>query len=101
MGNWVNSPLPAGVITGFTLIAGGSGYTNPVVVISDPTGQNATATATATSGVITGLTLVTTGSNYVMPLVTIVDVGPGGTLTPGGATCGGPAPPPRGAEVSR
>ncbi|HEY6930107.1 MAG TPA: hypothetical protein VJA66_10560, partial [Thermoanaerobaculia bacterium] len=24
--NWANSPLPAGTITGFTLIAGGSGY---------------------------------------------------------------------------
>ena len=27
-GNWANSPLPAGTITGYTLIAGGSGYTS-------------------------------------------------------------------------
>src|SRR5437764_1496275 len=56
VGNWANSPLPAGTITGFTLINGGSGYANPVVVISDPTGTGATATATADStGAITGL----------------------------------------------
>ena len=38
VGNWANSPLPAGTITGFTLISGGDGYVNPVVVITDPTG---------------------------------------------------------------
>ncbi|MGE5347138.1 MAG: hypothetical protein ACM3JH_14385, partial [Acidithiobacillales bacterium] len=56
VGNWANSPLPAGTITGFTLIAGGSGYANPVVVITDPTGSGASATATATAGVITAIT---------------------------------------------
>src|SRR3954454_15378854 len=60
-GNWVNSPLPAGTVTGFTLIAGGSGYINPVVDITDPTGSGATATVTATAGVIDGVTLVTGG----------------------------------------
>ena len=45
VGNWANSPLPAGTITGFTLINGGSGYASPVVVITDPTGTGATATA--------------------------------------------------------
>ena len=55
--NWANSPLPAGTITGFTLINGGSGYANPVVVISDPTGTGATATASFDStGAITGIT---------------------------------------------
>src|ERR1700752_254525 len=86
VGNWANSPLPAGTITGFTLINGGSGYGNPVVVISDPTGTGATATATFDStGAITGIT--GNGTNYTMPVVTIVDVGPGGA--PGAATCGG------------
>src|SRR5437764_1003238 len=86
VGNWANSPLPAGTITGFTLIAGGSGYANPVVVITDPTGSGATATATFDStGAITGLT--GNGTNYTMPVVSIVDVGAGGTLA--SPTCGG------------
>jgi FtsP/CotA-like multicopper oxidase with cupredoxin domain len=89
-GNWANSPLPAGTISGFTLINGGSGYANPVVVITDPTGTGATATATFDStGAITGIT--GNGTNYTMPMVSIVDVGVGGTLlTP---TCGGAGQP--------
>src|ERR1700757_2538695 len=90
VGNWANSPLPAGTITGFTLINGGSGYGNPVVVITDPTGTGATATATFDStGAITGIT--GNGTNYTMPMVSIVDVGVGGTLaTP---LCGGVGQP--------
>jgi FtsP/CotA-like multicopper oxidase with cupredoxin domain len=90
VGNWANSPLPAGTITGFTLINGGSGYANPLVVITDPTGTGATATATFDStGAITGIT--GTGTNYTMPMVSIVDVGLGGSL--GAATCGGASQP--------
>ena len=84
--NWANSPLPAGVVNGFTLISGGSGYANPVVVISDPTGSNASATASATGGVISGLTVTSGGSAYIMPQVTIIDVGAGGSLA--APTCG-------------
>jgi FtsP/CotA-like multicopper oxidase with cupredoxin domain len=88
--NWANSPLPAGTITGFTLINGGSGYTNPVVEITDPTGVGATATATFDStGAITGIS--GNGTNYTIPTVTIVDVGPGGTLQ--APTCGGAGQP--------
>src|SRR5438270_8725008 len=55
--NWANSPLPSGSITGFTLISGGNGYVNPVVVITDPTGTGASASATAdSSGAITAVT---------------------------------------------
>ncbi|HEV2116678.1 MAG TPA: hypothetical protein VGR48_11670, partial [Terriglobales bacterium] len=89
VGNYANSPLPAGTITGFTLISGGSGYASPVVVITDPTGTGAAATATQTGGVITAVT--GTGTNYTMPQVTIVDVGVGGAL--GTPACGGPAQP--------
>src|ERR1700745_2851422 len=90
VGNWANSPLPAGTITGFTLINGGSGYGNPVVVITDPTGTGATATASFDStGAITGIT--GNGTNYTMPMVSIVDVGVGGTLL--APTCGGVAQP--------
>jgi FtsP/CotA-like multicopper oxidase with cupredoxin domain len=90
VGNWANSPLPAGTITGFTLISGGNGYVNPVVVITDPTGTGATASATVDStGAITGLS--GSGTNYTMPVVSIVDVGAGGT--PLAPTCGGAAQP--------
>ncbi|MFL6308273.1 MAG: choice-of-anchor D domain-containing protein [Candidatus Sulfotelmatobacter sp.] len=91
VGNWANSPLPAGTITGFTLINGGDGYVNPVVVITDPTGGTG-ASATATADSTGALTAITGGggSGYIMPQVTIVDVGQGGTL--GAATCGGTAP---------
>ncbi len=84
-GNYANSPVPSSPITGFTLIAGGSGYVNPVVVITDPTGSGASATATPTAGVITAVT-GGGGSSYVMPQVSIVDVGAGGTLA--APTCG-------------
>ena len=87
--NWANSPLPAGTITGFTVLLGGSGYVNPQVVITDTTGTGATATATQTAGVITSA--VGTGTNYTMPQVTIVDVGAGGTLA--NPTCGVVAQP--------
>jgi len=91
VGNWANSPLPAGTITGFNLIASGSGYANPVVVIVDSTGTGATATATfdLTTGAITGVT--GTGTNFTMPQVTIVDVGVGGTLA--APMCGGNGQP--------
>ncbi|HKV82220.1 MAG TPA: hypothetical protein VJP02_28990, partial [Candidatus Sulfotelmatobacter sp.] len=88
--NWANSPLPAGQITGFTLISPGSGYVNPQVVISDITGTGATAIVTTDStGAVTGIT--GSGTNYTMPMVTIVDVGAGGVI--GAPTCGGAAQP--------
>jgi FtsP/CotA-like multicopper oxidase with cupredoxin domain len=79
--NYANSPLPAGTVTGFTLLAGGSGYVNPQVVVADPTNPAGTCTATATqvAGVIFGFG-APTGScaNYTIPQVTIVDAGPCG-----------------------
>src|ERR1700751_4565050 len=42
--NWANSPLPAGAITGFTIVSAGSGYSaSTVVVITDTTGTGANA----------------------------------------------------------
>src|SRR6202140_4279927 len=85
VGNWANSPLPAGTITGYTLISPGSGYVNPQVVITDITGAGATATATFdTTGAITGITGSIT-PNYTMPQVTIVDTNCG---TAGLPACG-------------
>lgn len=92
-GNYANSPLPAGTITGYTILATGSGYANPQVLITDPTGASIQTTATTDpmSGAITGIVGAIGGVSYTMPQITIVDVGAGGTL-PGqgtGPTCGG------------
>jgi FtsP/CotA-like multicopper oxidase with cupredoxin domain len=55
------------IIDDIQLSTGGSGYTNPQVVITDPTGAGATAKATVVDGVITGITLLTVGSGYTNP----------------------------------
>lgn len=83
-GNWANSPLPAGTITGYTLIAGGSGYTAPTVVVTDMTGaaltDGAAPTAIVTAGVITGFTGGTGGIGYTAPVITIMDPTGSGAL---------------------
>ena len=85
--NWANSPLPAGAITGFTVVFAGSGYVNPVVVITDTTGTGATAGAvTVVGGTISAIAAGAGGSGYIAPQVTVVDVGSGGTLA--APTCG-------------
>jgi FtsP/CotA-like multicopper oxidase with cupredoxin domain len=91
--NFANSPLPTGAVTSITVTEGGSGYTNPVVDISDfnctgaGCGSGATATATVVGGVITGITLGPGGSGYFAPSVTITD--PTGTGAAASATIGG------------
>ena len=55
-------------LMGFTVTAGGSGYTAaPTVTIAGGGGYGATATATVTSGVITGLTVTSAGFGYTSP----------------------------------
>jgi hypothetical protein len=103
VGNWANSPLPSGTLSGFTLISAGSGYVNPVVVISDPT-LPATANPTSCTaainlsplgGSVAGLNPPTGNcTGLTMPQVTIVDVGAGGSLS--APTCGGTNPTPCG-----
>ena len=63
------------IINNVTVTNGGSGYTEPSIFITDPTGKGkgATARATISGGIITGITLLTVGSNYTAPLVTITD----------------------------
>jgi len=76
------------IVSGFTNLIGGSGYTNPVVtitpVVGDP-GHGATATATVdpATGAITAITLDTVGSGYlVAPNVAITDAtGTGASAT--------------------
>jgi len=75
-GNWAYSPLPSGPVATVTLLAGGAGYTAPLVTVDDAyvtTFTPAAVTATVTAGVITGLTIVSGGAGYVAPVVTIVD----------------------------
>jgi len=88
--NWANSPLPAGAISGFTIVSAGSGYSpSTVVVVTDTTGTGAvapTVTMNATGGIAT-VTGAGGGSGYVAPQVTVVDYGPAGSPTL--PTCGG------------
>ena len=57
----------SGVVTGLTLIDGGSGYTSaPTVHILGGQGTGATATAAVSGGSVTGLTLTAGGSGYVL-----------------------------------
>ena len=87
--NYANSPLPAGTIVGFTLMAGGSGYTAPQVFITDPTGTGASATATVDpNGVITAINLGGGGTGYIAPQITITD--PTGTGAMATANIGPP-----------
>ena len=59
------------IIRNINVTAGGAGYTNPSVTITDRYGRGATAAATVVNGVITGINVLTVGSNYTAPVVTI------------------------------
>jgi len=89
--NWANSPLPKGVIDAITLTNRGSGYTAPIVEITDlyygTVPDPATATATVdTTGAITGITLTYAGSGYSAPVVTITEGSPPNVNTSATAT---------------
>jgi FtsP/CotA-like multicopper oxidase with cupredoxin domain len=95
-GNWAFSPLPKGPVAQVTVVDGGTGYTAPVVTISDayitPT-TPADVTATVVGGVITGFTINSGGVDYVAPVVIITDSTGTGALADaviGAATLGGP-----------
>lgn len=71
--------LSGGVITGYTIVDGGAGYTiAPTVTIvkaaGDTTGGNATATATISGGAVTAINVVTGGTGYTLsPQVNILN----------------------------
>lgn len=87
----------------FTVTNGGSGYSDPILVVQAPTlcggtpGQciPATITPTLSGGVITGVTVNFAGAGYVqLPTITVLDpTGTGAVITPtitnGTATNGG------------
>lgn len=74
--NWAFSPVPTGPITSILVTNGGSGYTAPVVTITDAYGIGTGATVTGTTvdvnGAITGIT-ATSMNSYAAPVVTITD----------------------------
>ncbi len=82
--NWAYSPLPTRGIASVTPVTPGTGYTNPVVTISDIYGTG-TATATATldaGGGIATITVDPGSAGFHVPFVTITDpTGTGATAT--------------------
>ena len=77
-----SAPATAGIIGkigGFSVLAGGTGYTSaPTVTIMDSnggTGSGATATATISGGKVTGVTVSNAGSGYSNPVVTFAGGG--------------------------
>jgi len=62
------------LISGLTIVSGGSNYVSPLLTIAGGGGSGATAIATVTSGVITNVQLITAGSGYTsVPTVIIED----------------------------
>ena len=89
-GNWAYSPLPRGPIGTVAVGDGGTGYTAPVVTITDAYGTVttlATVTAAVTNGAISGFTILNGGADYSAPVVTITD--PTGTGATADAVIGG------------
>jgi FtsP/CotA-like multicopper oxidase with cupredoxin domain len=79
--NYANSPLPVGPVdtsaTGFTILDGGSGYTAPVVTVSDFYGITinlVTCSATLSAGSIIGITGCSVSTpDFMAPVVNITD----------------------------
>jgi hypothetical protein len=85
-------PISGQIISG-SIVSGGSGYTNPTVVITAPdfpsgyppfpNGAQATATATVSSGSITAVNIGYGGQGYYQPQITITDpTGSGASIAP-------------------
>lgn len=86
------TPIAAGLVSA-SVISGGSGYTNPTVVITPPdfpdglpgypNGLQATALATLQGGVITAVDIQNGGAGYQNPQITITDPhGTGAVVAP-------------------
>ncbi|MCJ7561901.1 MAG: hypothetical protein MUO84_02690, partial [Thermoplasmata archaeon] len=92
--NYANSPLPTGPVATITVDSGGTGYSAPVIELSDVygTGSGAMATATVTAGVITDISITSGGAGYSAPIVSITDTtgsGAAATALIGGDLTGG------------
>ena len=86
-----------GSITGGTITAGGTGYTNPTVTFSGGGGTGAAATLTQSGGAITSITMTNGGSGYTSaPTAAISDpAGTGAAITMTLANC-----PPNGTAIA-
>jgi FtsP/CotA-like multicopper oxidase with cupredoxin domain/uncharacterized protein YutD len=91
--NWANSPMPKGAITSIAVTDGGSGYTAPVVTVTDAYNNVGVTSANVapvlgSGGVITSITVNSGGNGYTAPIVTIT----GTNTNPASATAsiGGP-----------
>lgn len=74
----------SGGVTGYTITAGGVGYTSATVTFSAPTGGGVTATGTAvvTAGAVVKIVITNRGSGYTAaPTITIGGPGAGATAT--------------------
>jgi hypothetical protein len=87
--NTPNATLSAAAAEGsanlgqYLVIAGGQNYTNPVAVISDPSGAGATVSFTVVGGVITAVNPIVLGDNYTQPKISITDpTGTGAVVQP-------------------
>jgi len=77
-GNWAFSPMPRGPIAVVTILDGGTGYRNPIIVIDDAygTGASITIPTTAVSGVVQPpdpKKSLPAGANFTAPVATIID----------------------------
>jgi len=79
-GNYANTQLPTGPVTGFILTDGGSGCVSPTVVITDAFGAGTGAAAAMTAGVITAITVTNPGYDYTTPTVKVLDPTGSGAL---------------------
>ena len=66
-------PTNIPLIGSAVVIAGGSGYTAPIVSVSDSTGSGAVFAAAFLGGVITSITVLNQGQNYTNPVLSIND----------------------------
>jgi FtsP/CotA-like multicopper oxidase with cupredoxin domain len=101
-GNWAFSPLPKGGVAAVTILAGGTGYNNPIIVVDDAygTGASFTIPTTQLAGVVQApIIAAPIGSDISAPVATVVDdpalCGGGGQPACGAgaladATVGGP-----------
>ncbi len=75
-GNWAFSPLPKGGVAQVTILDGGIGYTNPLIIIDDAygTGDSFSIPTTQAGGVVQPPVLaVPVGSNISAPIATVID----------------------------
>lgn len=76
------NPFANGAIIGYTIVAGGTGYTaSTSISISDPTGVGASLIPIVVGGAVVGVIIRYAGKNYTNPSVTVTGAGSGASIT--------------------